>query len=184
MNQHMIISMGPKTRAQWADETVSLTFHSILRKSYTELSIDASYQISVHLVQRFQRRFLANRPIRNKNCLWRPCLLTNRDEICNLYRGHSINASYQESVYLAKQFQRRRYFFRNEPIRNQNCLWWQCLLTNRDDMSIINRGPSIDASYQISFHLAMQFQRRFLEIDQSETRIVCGSHVCKRIQLR
>jgi hypothetical protein len=46
----MIISMGPKTRAQWADETVSLTFHSILRKSYTELSIDASYQISVHLV--------------------------------------------------------------------------------------------------------------------------------------
>jgi hypothetical protein len=31
-------------------------------------------------------------------------------------------------------------------------------------------------------HLAKQFQRRrFLEIDQSETRIACGSHVCKRI---
>jgi hypothetical protein len=28
-------------------------------------------------------------------------------------------------------------------------------------------------------HLAKQFQRRrFLEIDQSETRIACGGHVC------
>jgi hypothetical protein len=25
----------------------------------------------------------------------------------------------------------------------------------------------------------MRFQRRFLEIDQSETRIACGGHVCK-----
>jgi hypothetical protein len=34
------------------------------------------------------------------------------------------------------------------------------------------RGPFIDASYHVSFHLAMQLQRRrFLEIDQSETRI-------------
>jgi hypothetical protein len=43
----------------------------------------------------------------------------------------------------------------------------------------IFRGPSIDASYQVSVQLAKQFQgRRFLEIDQSETRIACGSHVC------
>jgi hypothetical protein len=29
---------------------------------------------------------------------------------------------------------------------------------------------------------AKQFQgRRFLEIDQSETRIACGSHVCQQI---
>ena len=40
------------------------------------------------------------------------------------------------------------------------------------------REPSIDASYQVSLHLAMWFQRRrFLEIDQSETRIACGGHV-------
>jgi hypothetical protein len=36
-------------------------------------------------------------------------------------------------------------------------------------------GPSIDASYHVSIHLAKWFQRRkFLEIDQSETRIACG----------
>ena len=37
----------------------------------------------------------------------------------------------------------------------------------------------IDASYQVLVHLAKRFQRkRFLEIDQSETRIACGGHVC------
>ena len=46
-------------------------------------------------------------------------------------------------------------------------------------MSNLNRGPSIDASYQVSVHLAKWFQgRRILEIDQSETRIACGGHVC------
>ena len=53
--------------------------------------------------------FIRNQPIRNKNGLWRPCLLTDRDEISNLYRGLSIDASYQVSVHLAKQFQRRRF---------------------------------------------------------------------------
>jgi hypothetical protein len=54
-------------------------------------------------------------------------------------------------------------------------------VTDRDGMSILYRGSSIDASYQVSDHLAKQFQKkRFLEIDQSETRIAfaCGNHVC------
>jgi hypothetical protein len=45
-------------------------------------------------------------------------------------------------------------------------------------MSNLNIGPSIDASYQISVHLAQQFQRRFLEIHQPETVIAYGGHVC------
>jgi hypothetical protein len=45
-------------------------------------------------------------------------------------------------------------------------------------MSNLYRGPSIDASYQVSVHLAKQFQRRFLEIEKSEKRIARGSHVC------
>jgi hypothetical protein len=48
-----------------------------------------------------------------------------------------------------------------------------------DEMSNLSRRPAIDASYHVSIHLAKWFQRRtFLEIDQSETRIACGGHVC------
>jgi hypothetical protein len=43
----------------------------------------------------------------------------------------AADASYQVSVHLARQFQRRR-FFKYRPIRNKNCLWWPCLLTDRD----------------------------------------------------
>ena len=72
--------------------------------------MDASYQVSIHLAKRFQRRrFFRNQPIRNKNCLWWPCLLTYRDVMSNLYRGHAIDASYQVLVHLAKRFQRRRF---------------------------------------------------------------------------
>jgi hypothetical protein len=42
----------------------------------------------------------------------------------------------------------------------------------------LNTEPSIGASHQVSVHLAKQFQRRFLEINQPETRIAYGSHVC------
>jgi hypothetical protein len=34
------------------------------------------------------------------------------------------------------------------------------LLTNREDMSNLYRGPSIDASYQVSVHLVKWFQRK------------------------
>jgi hypothetical protein len=51
-----------------------------------------------------------------------------------------------------------------------------------DEMSNLYSRLSIDASYQVSDHLAKLFQRRrFLEINQSETRIACGGHVCKWI---
>ena len=54
---------------------------------------------------------------------------------------------------------------------------------NRDEMSNLYRGPSKDAPYQVSIHLAWRFQRRrfFLEINQSETRIACGGHICQPI---
>jgi len=39
------------------------------------------------------------------------------------------------------------------------------------------RWPFIDATYQVSVHLAKRFQKRTsLEIDQSETRIANGGH--------
>jgi hypothetical protein len=62
--------------------------------------------------------------------------------------------------------------------RGEDRLWRTCLLLDRDGMSNLYRGPSINASYQVSDRLAKRFQRRFLEIDQSEIRIACGGHVC------
>jgi hypothetical protein len=39
----------------------------------------------------------------NFYCLWSPCLITDRDEMSNLYRGSAIDASYQVSVHLARR---------------------------------------------------------------------------------
>jgi hypothetical protein len=55
-------------------------------------------------------------------------------------------------------------------------------VNDRDEMSNLYREPSKDASYQVTVHLAKRFQRRrILKFSQSETRIVCGGHVYKRI---
>jgi hypothetical protein len=113
----------------------------------------------------------------------------DRYEISSLYRGPSIDASYQVSVHLAEGFQRRRLKCekltddgrqvmakahvafgkvrkKNRPIRNKNCLWWPCLLMDRDEMSNLYSGPSIDASYQDSLPLAEGFQRRRLKCEK------------------
>ena len=85
-----------------------------------------------------------------------------------LYKGPSKDASYQVLIHLARWFQRRR-FFRNRPIRNKNGLWRPCLLMDRDKMSILYKEPSIDASYQVSVHLAEGFQRRRLKCEKLTT---------------
>jgi hypothetical protein len=116
----------------------------------------------------------------NKNCLWQPCLLMDQNEMSTLYRGPSIDASYQVSYHLAKQFQRKRCF-RNWPIRNKNWflriffsetalpkwtdIWWEApmegsVLSFLKAECKVNRGPSIDAPYQVSYHLAKRFQRK------------------------
>ena len=70
--------------------------------------------------------------------------------------------------------------FKNQPIRNKNRLWWPCLLMDQDKLSNLYRGPPIDNIYQVTvYFLAKRFRGEdFLEINQSETRIVCGGHVC------
>jgi hypothetical protein len=48
---------------------------------------------------------------------------------------------------MAKQAVSEEKDLKNEPIRNQNRLWWPCLLMDRDGMNNLYRGPSIDAFY-------------------------------------
>ena len=165
---------------------MSLTFHPVLRKLYTEPSKGTSYQIAVHLATRFQRRiFCRNQPIRNKNFLWWPCQWMDWDKMSNLHRGPSIDVSYHILVHLAKRFQKRRYF-RNLLIRNKNCLLPPCLWTNRAEMNNLYRGPSI---YMLPIKFRFIWPSGFrgencLEINQSETRIAYGGHVCKRIRTK
>jgi predicted aminopeptidase len=68
--------------------------------------------------------------------------------------------------------------FKNQPFRNKNHLWWPCLLTGRDEMSNLYRGPSIDASYQVSVHLAKGFQRRRLKYEKlTDDRRMPKAHI-------
>jgi hypothetical protein len=58
-------------------------------------SIDASYQVSDHLLSVSEEKIFRNRPIRIQNCLWRPCLLMHRNEMSNRYTGPPIDPSYK-----------------------------------------------------------------------------------------
>ena len=200
------------------EQSIQRTFHRCFLQSFGSFGQAVS-----------EEKIFRNRPIRNKNCLLRPCLLIDRDEKNNLYTGPPIDQSYNVQVHLAEQFQRRRILkigqsetriacgghvcygsernkqsqqrtfrrcflprfgpfgqtvseeqnFLNQPIRSKNRLWRSCLLLDRDGISNLDRGPSIDASYQVSVHLAKRFQRsRIFKISQSETRVAYGGHVC------
>jgi hypothetical protein len=125
----------------WNEQSLSRTFHRCFLPSFDSFG------------QAVSEKIFKNRPIRNKNCLWRPCLLTDRDEISNLYTFHrcflSSFGSFDQAVAEEK-------IFKNRPIRNKNCLWWPCLLIDRDKMS----------TFQVSVHLAERFQRRRLKCEK------------------
>ena len=124
--------------------------------------------------------FFRNRPFRNKNCLWRPFLWTNRDEMSNLCRGPSIDASYHVSVHLAKRFQRRKIFLGIDQSETRIAYGghvcsgiepkWTIFI---EDLPYMYMLPKFRFIWPSSF-----IGEDFLEINQSETRIACGGHVC------
>ena len=101
---------------------------SKMSNRYRGPSIDATYHVSVQLAKRFQSRFFFQKSTNQQHELPVLAMFANESKFSNLYRGPSIDATYYDSVHLAKRFQRR--FFRNRPISNTNCLCWPCFLTD------------------------------------------------------
>jgi hypothetical protein len=84
----------------------------------------------------------------------------------NLYRGPCIETAYQVAVHLAKRFQKRRFSKIGQSETRIACGCPACLFMDRNKMSNLYREPSIDASYQVSVHLAKGFQRRRLKCEK------------------
>ena len=123
------------------------------------------------------------------NCPSCPCVKTalphtkpNEMRCCNETRGSvgwacvaHLSFCFEETLYRTFHISVSEEKIFLEITRNKHCLWWPCLLMDRDEMSNRYRGPSIDPSYQVLVHLAKRFQRRLLQIGRSETSIACGA---------
>ena len=146
---------------------------------YRGPSIDASYQVSYHLAKRFQRKScFRNRPIKKQE-LPMTAMVVNGSKQNEQFPQRTFHRCFLPRFGPFGQAVSEQKIFRKRPMRNKNCLWWPCLLMDHDKLSSRYREPSIDATYQVSVHLAKRFQRtRCLELDQLEIRIAYGSHIC------
>jgi hypothetical protein len=120
---------------------------------YREPPIDASYQVSVHLAKRFQRRRFFYKSTNQKQELSVAAMFVNGSWRNEQSSQKTFHRCYLPSFGLFGQTVSEEKNLKNQPIRNKNRLWWPCLLTDQYGMSNLYRGPSIDASYQVSDHL-------------------------------
>ena len=129
------------------EQSLQRTFHRCFLPSFGSFG---------HVVS--EEKIFRNRPIRNKNCLWRPCLLMEleRNEYSLQRTAHRCFLPSFRSF--GKAVSEKKNFF-NQPIRNKRRLWRPCSLTDRDEMSNLYGVPSIDGSYQVSVYLVEGFQR-------------------------
>ena len=110
----------------------------------------------------------------------------DRDEMNIFYREPSIDASYQVSIYLAMQFQRRRFFLKSSYQKQELPVVAMFVIeSGQNEQSVLYRGPSMDASYQVSVHLAKGFQRRRLKCEKltDDGRQVMAKAHLKRINV-
>ena len=110
------------------------------------------------------------------------CLLMDRDEMSNLYRGPSIDASYQVSVHLAQGFQRRRLKCekladdrRRTPSdgKSSRCLW-QGELKNRNLNTFVKKYQTLPGAC---------YRSPGSKLLSITTQLHCGSHLGGRARL-
>ena len=149
---------------------------------YRGPSIDASYQCFISFGQAVSEEKLFQKSTNKKQELPMMTMFVNGSKRNEQFLQRTFHRCFLPRFGPFGQAVSEQMIFRNRPIRNKNCMWRPCLLIDRDKISNLYREPSIDASYQVSVHLAKRFQRtKFLEINQLETRIAYGSHVCQWI---
>ena len=134
-----------------------------------------------------EEKIFRNRPIRNKNRLWWPRLLMELER--NEYSlQRTAHRCFLPSFRSFGQAVSEEKIFKNRPIRNKNCMWWPCLLMDRDKISSLYRGPSIYASYQVSVHMVEGFQKRRLKCEKltdDGRQVMAKAHLAtkkKRVQ--
>ena len=110
-----------------------------------------------------------------------PVSLTFHSALRKLNTEPCIGASYQVSVHLAKQFQRRRFLEINQPetriahgshVCKRIGTKWAIFIEDLPRMLPTKFWFIWPGGFREDF---------FLEINQSETRMACGGHVCSRI---
>ena len=153
-----------KLEAQWA-EPVSLTFHSALRKLNTEPSICVSTKFRFIWLSSFREENF-QKSTNQKQELPVAAMFVNESGRNEYSLQRTFHRCFLPSFGSFGKVVREEKILRNRPIRNKNCMWWPCLLTDRNQMSILHRGHSIDVSYQVSVHLAEGFQRRRLKCEK------------------
>ena len=125
-----------------------------------------SYHVSDNLAKRFQRRRFFQKLTNQKQELPVVAMFVDGLELNYQSLERTFHRCFLPSFGLFGQTVSEEKIFKNRPFRNKNCLWQPCLLMDRDEMSILYRRPSIDASYQVSVHLAEGFQRRRLKCEK------------------
>ena len=162
----------------------------------------------------FRGKAARNRPIRNKNCLWWPCLLTDQNGMSNSYEGlpQMLPTTFQSiwpSCFRVEDFQKSTNQKQELPVvamfvngsgPNEQSLQRTChrcflpsfssfgqavseqkfLKIGRSETRNLQRGPSIDSSYQVSLHLTEGFQRRRLKCEKltdDRRQVMAKAHI-------
>ena len=105
-----------------------------------------------------EEKIFRNRTIRKKNCLWQPCLLVLRNKMSNFIEDLPRMLPTQFRFIWPSGFRGEDFLEINQS--ETRMVLGGHLLTDQEEMSNLYREPAIDASYQVSVHLAKRFQRR------------------------